>query len=155
MGASRDDSVAVGGADTSGRSHPYYLQEDCNSTLTRRCLIIDPVGDAGQNRSASLLYDNVLIDPPIAAALGSGAAYWVTKPFGVDLDYSYNFVLGDADLNSTNLRRWFIASVNGTSISRAYANTPSRAITSAAPTTRCSAHRSSLPTPKRSVLQAI
>jgi hypothetical protein len=123
MGASRDDSVAVGGADTSGRSHPYYLQEDCNSTITRRCLIIDPVGDAGQNRSSSLVYDNVLIDPPIAASLGSGAAYWVTKPFGVDIDYSYNFVLGDADLNSTNLRRWFIASVNGTSISRAYANT--------------------------------
>jgi hypothetical protein len=124
MTANRDDAKAAGGCTgIGGRRHAWYLQEDCNTTVSRRNLIIDPSCDGGQNRSSTLLYDNVIIDSPVVAALGSGAAYWVTKPRGVDIDYSYNFAIGDADITSSDLRRWFIASANGTAISRCYANT--------------------------------
>jgi hypothetical protein len=123
MGANRDDSKASGGCmDTLGRRHAWYLQEDCNTTLCRRNIIIDPANDSGQNRSASLQYDNVIIDSPIAAAIGSGAAYWITKPRGVDLAYIGNLIIGDADITSVDPRRWLITTCNGTPISEAYGN---------------------------------
>jgi hypothetical protein len=113
-GASRDDSYTIGGVvGTIGRNHAFYLQEDCGSLCVRRNLIVDSAGDGGQTRASVLLSQNVYIDMPITQAVGSGARYDITKPFGVDLDSAYNFSIGDADADSSDLLRWGIDSANG------------------------------------------
>jgi hypothetical protein len=111
VGGSRDDDPSIGGA--SSFNHAYYFQEDGKRAIVRRNLIADPSSDGGQNRPASVVQDNFYLDPPIAIPMASGAAYYLAYPNGTPFDCRFNVVLGDADLNSTNPRRWGIDTANG------------------------------------------
>jgi hypothetical protein len=114
VGATRDQDYSLGGvANTGGRNHAFYIQEDSGSICSRRNLFIDSSYDGGQNRTSVLCHNNVYIDMPIASPLGSGTAYTVTRPTGVDIDYCYNFVIGDAEPYTGYGGRWGIVSVNG------------------------------------------
>jgi hypothetical protein len=68
---------------------------------------------AGKTAPASVVQDNFYLDCPIAIPMASGAAYYLAYPNGTPFDCRFNVVMGDADLNSTNPRRWGIDTANG------------------------------------------
>jgi hypothetical protein len=123
IGVSRDNTAATGGlgGDEIFR-HSYYIQQDCRNSIVRRNLIIDGPADGGQNRAHTLLEGNVYIDNPTTVALGGGAAYDVAKPYGVDLDFTRNIIIGDADITTSFPRGQAIVSINGRPISKARYN---------------------------------
>jgi hypothetical protein len=135
-GASRDAIVTVGGcADTGGPGvgtpagafcHAYYIQEDCINTVARRNFVADSASDGGQNRGASLIQGNFYLDNPQASSVGSGAQYNGTCPNGVDLNFSFNVILGDADITSGDPRGTAIGTVNGKNGSRSSYNVVAR-----------------------------
>jgi hypothetical protein len=117
VGATRDDPT---GGTTIFR-HAIY-QQTSTDAITRRNLIVDGAADGGSHRGNSTITENVYIDNPIAIGAGGGPAYNTDRPNGVDLQVSYNAILGDADINSANPRGWGIATVNGQSGSSSHHN---------------------------------
>ncbi|WP_341632046.1 hypothetical protein [Sphingomonas agri] len=112
IGASRDDGVANGGP--SMFKHSIYEQStNAGPCITRRNLIADGSADGGQYRSNSTVSENVYIDNPISVSAGGGSNYYLYQPTGVNLEVSYNAILGDADLNSSNPRGVAIEASNG------------------------------------------
>jgi hypothetical protein len=122
IGANRDDSIANGGlvGDDFFR-HPIYQQTGADG-ITRRNLIIDGASDGGQYRGNSTVIENVFIDNPTGIAVGGGTNYDVYRPNGVDLEVSYNAILGDADIDSNTPRGIGIEASNGRSGSSAHHN---------------------------------
>jgi hypothetical protein len=122
IGASRDDTIANGGlvGDEFFR-HPIYQQTSSTAT-TRRNLIVDGGSDGGQFRGNAVVTENVFIDNPTSIAAGGGTNYNLVNPNGVDLEVSYNAILGDADITSSQPRGIAITTENGRSGSSTHHN---------------------------------
>jgi hypothetical protein len=117
VGASRDDTLANGGA--SMFRHPVY-QQTTTDAIFRRNLVADGAGDGGSFRGNATVTENLSIDNPIAYAVG--ASPHNDRPAGVDLTVAYNAVMGGADVISSLQRGWGIWSQNGRSGSSAHHN---------------------------------
>jgi hypothetical protein len=120
IGASRDDSPSLGGATVF--SHSYYLQTNTTGGIVRRNLSADGAGDGGIARGDSAFTENLFIDNPAAIGVGGGPAYNLDRPTGVNFDVGYNAIMGDADVNSSDLLGWAINTTNGISGSRVHNN---------------------------------
>jgi hypothetical protein len=119
VGATRDDPA--GGA-TMFR-HPIYQQVPTDAVV-RRNLVIDGSADGGSHRGKASISENVYIDNPISISAGGGVDYDKSRPYGVDLEISYNAILGSAAINSksNSANGWGISTANGTSSSSAHHN---------------------------------
>jgi hypothetical protein len=123
VGVSRDATIANGGltGDEVFR-HAFYLQTNVISSIVRRNLISDGAADGGQYRGNTTVTENLYIDNPTAAALGGGTMYNTANPNGVNIEFAYNAIMGDADITSTFPRGEAIHSSNGRLGSSAHNN---------------------------------
>jgi hypothetical protein len=101
--------------------HSIYQQNPTNS-IVRRNLFIDPSATGCQCRGNSTITENVFIDNPISIAAGGGSNYSTVSPNGVQLEVSYNAIIGDADISSSQPRGFAINASNGRSGSSAHHN---------------------------------
>ena len=118
-GASRDDAAANGGATMF--SHAVYAQSN-TSVIERRNLFMDGAADGSTLRGDATVTENVYIDNPISIYIGQGTDYSVGRPTGIAVEVSYNAVLGDADVNSTNPRGIAVSIANARSGSAVHHN---------------------------------
>jgi hypothetical protein len=118
-GASRDDTPANGGATIF--SHAVYAQSN-TSVIERRNLFMDGAADGSTLRGDATVTENVYIDNPISIYIGQGTDYSIGRPNGIAVEVSYNAVLGDADVNSTNPRGIAVSIANSRSGSAVHHN---------------------------------
>lgn len=118
VGATRDDPT--GGA-TMFR-HAIYQQVPTDA-VARRNLIVDGSADGGSHRGNASITENVYIDNPISISAGGGVAYDTGRPNGVELQVSYNAILGSAQISGSGTANgWGISTANGTATSSAHHN---------------------------------
>jgi hypothetical protein len=130
IGANGTDTLANGGA-TQFR-HPIY-QQVLTDAVVRRNLIVDGSADGGSFRGNISHTENVIIDCPIAIALGGGVAYDKVRPNGVDIQSSYNAIIGSGSIPDSGAAGWGITNSNGRSGSSAHHNLILRSGTLAGP----------------------
>jgi hypothetical protein len=119
IGANRTDTLANGGA-TQFR-HPIYQQVPTDAVV-RRNLIVDGAADGGSFRGNISHTENVIIDCPIGAALGGGVDYNTGRPNGVDIQSSYNAIIGTATIPDSGANAWGMVTSNGRAGSSAHHN---------------------------------
>jgi hypothetical protein len=119
IGAQRTDPWQSGGA-TQFR-HPIYQQAPTDAVV-RRNLIVDGSADGGSFRGNITHYANLVIDCPIGMALGGGSEYNTSRPNGVDIQSSYNAILGTATIPDSHAAGWGITTSNGRSGSSIHHN---------------------------------
>jgi hypothetical protein len=105
LGVSRDSDVATGGP-TYFR-HPIYQQNNSQGFVVRRNVFMDGAADGGSLRGSVIYTLNVSIDNPIGVGVGANLAG------GSLSEVSYNAILGDADVKSTEPRGQAILFSNG------------------------------------------
>jgi hypothetical protein len=110
IGASRDDSLANGGATI--YRHSIYLQDNC-AGIIRRNLSMDASATGFSLRGSVQVSDNVSIDNPIGIIAGEGTAYKYAQSTGVTLAVIGNAILGDADIQTSAPRGTGIQTGNG------------------------------------------
>jgi hypothetical protein len=109
-------------------NHSYYIQTNTTSVNIRRNLSADGSGDGGIARGDVVMTENMFIDNPAAIGLGGGPNYNTERPTGVNLQCSYNAIIGsDGVDNNTDLVSWGINTTNGLPDSRIHHNLMVRA----------------------------
>jgi hypothetical protein len=110
VNATRGSDPTVGGPTMF--NHPIYAQDDTRNTVVRRNVFIDSSSDGGELKGGGIYTQNLSLDNPIGAYFGYGNTYSIDAPNGVNIQASYNAILGGGGINTSPMD-WGIETQNG------------------------------------------
>jgi hypothetical protein len=110
VNATRASDPTVGGPTMF--NHPIYAQDDTRNTIVRRNVFIDSATDGSGLKGGATYTQNLSLDNPIGVVFGGGDDYSTAAPNGINIQASYNAILGGGGIN-TNPMDWGIETVNG------------------------------------------
>jgi hypothetical protein len=110
VNATRASDPTVGGPTVF--NHPIYAQDDTRNTVVRRNLFVDSSTDGGVLKGGATYTQNLSLDNPIGVYFGDGNDYSTAAPNGVNIQASYNAIIGGGGIN-TNPMDWGIETKNG------------------------------------------
>lgn len=119
VNATRASDPTVGGPTMF--NHPIYMQDNSRNTIVRRNVMIDSATDGGELKGGGTYTQNLSLDNPIGVYFGSGNDFSIAAPNGINIQASYNAIIGGGGINS-NPMDWGIETQGGAAGSRVHHN---------------------------------
>jgi hypothetical protein len=110
VNATRGSDPTVGGP--TKFNHPIYAQDTTGNTIVRRNVFIDSSTDGSGLKGGATYTQNLSLDNPIGVVFGGGNTYSIDAPNGVNIQASYNAILGGGGINTSPMD-WGIETMNG------------------------------------------